>query len=39
MYFIKSDLIKNIQKVFIDEKIPLRSVSIIQIEPNEKNMH
>ena len=35
MYFIKSDLIKNIQKVFNDEKIPLRSVSILQIEPNK----
>ena len=35
MYFIKSDLIKNIQKVFNDEKIPLRSVSILHIEPNK----
>lgn len=35
MYFIKSDLIKNIQKVFVEEKVPLRSVSIVQIEPNK----
>lgn len=35
MYFIKSDLIRNIQKVFIEEKIPLRSVTFLQIEPNK----
>lgn len=35
MYFIKSDLIRNIQKEFVTNKIPLRSVSIIQIEPNK----
>lgn len=37
MYFIKSDLIKNIQKTFIEEKIPLRSISIIQIEAKDND--
>lgn len=36
MYFIKSDLIRNIQKTFTTENIPLRSVSVIQIDTNTK---
>lgn len=35
MYYIKSDLIKNIQRIFKDKNIPLSSSSIQYIEIRE----
>jgi len=34
MYYIQSDLVKNVQKVFKENLIPLRSIAFIHIEPN-----
>jgi len=35
MYYIKSDLIKNIQRIFKDKNIPLSSIQYIEIRENK----
>ena len=35
MYYIKSDLIKNIQRIFKDKNIPLSSIQYIEIPENK----
>lgn len=35
MYYIKSDLVKNIQRIFKDKNIPLSSIQYIEIRENK----